>query len=309
MRKWVIVFLGGVVLLLAAVYFFIPNIIKFKSNVAIKATRPGIHRMLLDKSNMAKWWPGKIINDSFYLNSFVYQINNSNITVMPIGINGKKSTIATSLYLIEIKKDSTLLEWVGAMVSSYNPIKRFKAYLKARKINNNMETLLQKMKTFYAIPENIYGFKIKEELVVDSILIQTSDRCKGYPNSQFIYNLISKLRNYAANYTANETGYPMLNVNATDSVTFNVKVALPIDKVLPTLGDVLQKRMLGRGNILVTEVKGGIDITNKAFIEIQKYAEDYQRSAPAIPFYSLITDRLKEPDTTKWVTKIYFPVM
>jgi hypothetical protein len=309
MRKWVIGFLGGIVLLLAAVYFFIPNIIKFKSNVAIKATRPGIHRMLLDKSNMAKWWPGKITNDSFYFNDFVYQVNNSNLTVMPIGISGLNSNIATSLYLIEIKKDSTQLEWIGAMASSYNPIKRFNAYLKARKINNSMEALLQKMKNFYAVPENIYGFKIKEELVADSILIQTSGRCKGYPNSQFIYNLIGKLRNYAANNAANETGYPMLNINAADSVTFNVKVALPINRGLPTSGDILQKRMLGRGNILVTEVKGGVDIANKAFIQIQKYAEDYQRSAPAIPFYSLVTDRLKEPDTSKWVTKIYFPVM
>jgi hypothetical protein len=42
---------------------------------------------------------------------------------------------------------------------------------------------------------------------------------------------------------------------------------------------------------------------------VQKYKDDYQRVSPAIPFYSLITDRLKEPDSSKWITKIYFPVM
>ncbi len=67
--------------------------------------------------------------------------------------------------------------------------------------------------------------------------------------------------------------------------------------------------MPGRGNILVTKVKGGTSIAAVAFEQIKKYADDYERHAPAIPFYSLITNRLKEPDTAKWVTKIYFPVM
>jgi hypothetical protein len=29
----------------------------------------------------------------------------------------------------------------------------------------------------------------------------------------------------------------------------------------------------------------------------------------AIPFQSLITDRVKEPDTAKWITKLYAPVL
>ena len=63
MKKWVIVLLTGLVLLLIAVYVFIPNTIIIRSSIVIKATRPGIHRMLLDNANIAKWWPGKISND------------------------------------------------------------------------------------------------------------------------------------------------------------------------------------------------------------------------------------------------------
>jgi hypothetical protein len=67
--------------------------------------------------------------------------------------------------------------------------------------------------------------------------------------------------------------------------------------------------MLGGGNILITEVKGGPASIKKAFNEMETYITDYRRTAPAIPFQSLITDRSKEPDTSKWVTKIYYPVM
>ena len=34
---------------------------------------------------------------------------------------------------------------------------------------------------------------------------------------------------------------------------------------------------------------------------------DNALSSPAIPFESLVTNRMQEPDTSKWVTKIYYP--
>jgi hypothetical protein len=309
MRKVIVALVVFVLLVLGTAYLFIPNIIKLKSSIGINATRTGLNRMLLDKANVAKWWPGKVSNDSFYLNNFVYTIHNSNITVMPIFIADKNVTISTSLFLIEIKTDLTNLEWVGAMASSYNPIKRIAAYFKASKIETDMQAVLNKMEAFYKVPENIYGFEIKKELVTDSTLIQTSATSKGYPTNEFIYNLVDKLSNYAANNDAKKTGYPMLNINEEDSVNFTVKVALPVDKPLPNSADILQKRMLGRGNILVTEVKGGNEMAEKAIIQMKKYADDYKRVAPAIPFYSLITDRLKDTDSSKWVTKIYYPVM
>lgn len=299
----------GIILLWGAVFVFIPNIISLKASTGIKATSPGLHRMLLDKSSLEKWWPGKINNGSLYFNDNVYTIRNSNITLMQIAINGEKTNLLTSLLLITVATDSTQMEWVSATASSYNPLKRFAAHLKAKKIGNDMEVILAKMKNFYSDSKNIYDFEIKKEFVADSILIQTSGISKGYPTNQFIYTLIDKLKKYAVLNAAKVTGYPMLNVNTEDSLNFAVKVALPVDKVLTNTNDILQKRMLGRGNILVTEVIGGNSIANKAIVQIKKYAEDYKRVAPAIPFYSLITDRTKEADSSKWITKIYYPVM
>jgi hypothetical protein len=172
-----------------------------------------------------------------------------------------------------------------------------------------MDGILKKIKTFYSSPENIYGFEIKRAYVSDSFLIATAGQCKGYPTNQYIYGLIDQLRKYALLQLAKESGYPMLNVVTYDSINFDVRVAIPTDKLLPSSGDILQKQMLGRGNILVAEVKGGIEITSHAFKQLQHFVEDYKYRAPAIPFYSLVTDRLTEPDSSKWMTKIYFPVM
>jgi hypothetical protein len=42
--------------------------------------------------------------------------------------------------------------------------------------------------------------------------------------------------------------------------------------------------------------------------QMKNYISDYQRTVMAIPFQSLVTDRRKEADTTKWLTKLYFPI-
>jgi hypothetical protein len=309
MRKWLTFLLLWLVLVAAGIYFFIPDIIMLRSNAGFAVTRPGLHRMLLQKSSVAKWWPGEIVNDDFYLDGFQYSFNSSNITVMPVSIDGKGTKLISSLFFIELRPDSVSAEWNGSIVTSYNPVSRVVAYQQAKKINKSMDLILHKMQSFYSDAKNIYGFDIKHEFVKDSLLIQTSSYCKVYPSIPFIYSLIDKLKQYALSNATAVAGYPMLNIRLIDSLNFEVKVALPLAKALPNSGDILQKRMLGRGNILVTEVRGGIDITEKAFMQIQQYADDYQRRAPAIPFYSLITDRLAEPDSSKWITKVYFPVM
>jgi hypothetical protein len=63
------------------------------------------------------------------------------------------------------------------------------------------------------------------------------------------------------------------------------------------------------GYILVGEVKGGMVTVAAAEKRMADYAFDHQKTAPAIPFQSLITDRMQEKDTGKWITRIYYPVL
>jgi hypothetical protein len=165
------------------------------------------------------------------------------------------------------------------------------------------------MQAFYSKTENIYGINIRQESVVDSILIFTHARSTEYPSVSFIYVLVDELKNYIKSQSANETGFPMLNVGSRDSTGYLVRVAIPVDKRLPSVGNISYKWMLGGGKILTTEIKGGVEATNRASIQMNNYITDYHLSAPAIPFLSLVTDRRKEPDSSKWVSKIYYPIM
>jgi hypothetical protein len=121
-----------------------------------------------------------------------------------------------------------------------------------------------------------------------------------------VYNLVGLLRKYIAVQEADVTGNPIMNVTQQDINEYELMVALPTNKELPGGGGIFFRRMVP-GNFISTEVKGGNYTVNNAFNQVQLYMEEYKKTHLAIPFQALITDRIAEPDTSRWITRIYCP--
>lgn len=311
MKKLFISILIILVVLLASVYIFIPNIISFDESCIVNMNREGISRKLFSENG---WYPRlpKTANNHGSNQSFSYNHSDYFISKERTGlifIENRQLTANTLLVAVSKAADTTQLFWSGMIATSYNPIKRFQIFLASQKLKADIKNLLLKIQSYFSKKENVYGYNIKEEQVVDSLVVSTSATSKNYPSAAFIYQFIDRLKNYITNYGAKETGFPMLNVSTNDSIHFLTRVAIPVNKKLPSSNDIAFKQMPGGGNILVVQVKGGTSAINTALHEIENYIADYHRTAPAIPFESLVTDRRKETDTSKWVTKIYYPVM
>ncbi|MDN3658682.1 GyrI-like domain-containing protein [Ferruginibacter paludis] len=309
MKKIFVTVLGIITLAIVAEYFLIPNIVMIKASAFVSTPAPAIHRMLLNKTSLAKWWPGKTTGDSLFYNNLLYKIKDGNITVIPVSVANDKLKLNSSLYLVSLSTDSTRLEWVGSAANSNNPVKRLQNYLQAKQVNRDFSVILQKMTTFYSDPVNIYGSAVKKALISDSLLLATAASFRHYPTTKDVYDLIDKLGAYIAFNKGRRTGFPMLNISTNDSIQYDVKVALPTDKPIKSSENFEQKRMPGKSVILFSEVKGGTYTCANALDQLQQYADDRQLRSPAIPFYSLVTDRRKETDSSTWITRVYFPVM
>ena len=165
---------------------------------------------------------------------------------------------------------------------------------------------MERMKHFLEKPENVYGMRIDQVQVKDTILMTTKISSDQYPSTSRIYDLIGGIKNYISVNNGKETNFPMLHVWQ-DSGLFHTTVAIPIYRKIPENKTYSIKRMVP-GKILVSEVTGGVYRTREALRQLGLFISDNSLSSPAIPFESLITDRMKEPDTSKWITKIYYPV-
>lgn len=313
MKKWWLIIPVTLLVLVLCSYLVIPNTVSIHQGQLVHANSRSVQRVMMDEKKWEKWWPGKTqqtsSGQSFMYNGYTYSIVDRKLTTIDFSVVDGSFSTNVSLNFIPLSADSVAFTMVAEKALPAMPAKRLRYYFKTTQLSNDFKVLLQKMQAFYSNADNIYDVHIEKGLVVDSTLISTSATSKGQPTVESIYALIEKLKSYAAAQDANQTGYPMLNIRTTDSVNFLTRVAIPVNKKLPSSGDIEYRWMLGGGNILITEVKGGPAALNAALLQMETYISDHNRVAPAIPFQSLITDRSKEKDTSKWVTRIYYPVM
>jgi hypothetical protein len=172
-----------------------------------------------------------------------------------------------------------------------------------------MDHLLAALKNRFDGEEVVYGMNITMSRVTDSVMISTRTLLDHYPSVEEIYLMIDEIRSYIRKNGGEETSNPMLNVFKEDKNQYLVMVAVPTRTAIDGNETFLQKRMLANGYILVSEVRGGEATIQRAEAAMKQYVTDHQKSSPAIPFQMLLTDRRAEPDTSKWKTKLYYPVM
>ena len=154
MKKVIVVLSAFVAIAIAGIFLFIPSVLEIKSSVKIGTSQQGLHRMLPNNSSITKWWPGEIQHTKnetrYFLNGYQYKIHDNNISLLGISITNLQDSISSALYLFSQGIDSVNVEWVYKIATSINPIKRLIAYQKAKRLKNDMDTVLEKMKSHFS---------------------------------------------------------------------------------------------------------------------------------------------------------------
>ena len=300
MKKWTLILLLLVGILSAGFVFLLPETTIIHTEIRANVNPNATSRAMLDDNYLAKWWPGEVENSKdvkqLRFGEYQFRLVEKRLTALTFSVTKGNFSASVLLNFIPVSQDSTMLSWDAAMHAN-NFSQRLSNFSRSGAFKKDLDDILQKVKAFFSNQSNLYEFKIDEVQVSDSTLISTSEVVKEYPSADFIYHLVGELKDYSDKNGAQVTGFPMLNINTEDSISYRVKVALPVNKTLPNSGNITFRGMLGGGNILVTEVKGGVWTVNKAFRVLDTYIHDFHRTPPAIPFQSLITDRRRENQT------------
>ena len=315
MKKFWIFFVSFFVLGLIYIYAFVPSKIQVSKIEFANCNVNGASRVISDKNTWEKWWPqkpdDKKINpksqsDGFFYDDSYFQLTGKYYNAVAISIENDNSKIDSRLNLIKVNSDSTVLMWKCEVDAGLNPLKRIVNYYHASEVYDDMTDILIALRSFLKERENVYGIDFHITMSKDSTLVAIKKTTDHYPATSEIYQLINKLKNYIHLNKAAENNFPMLHVKKTGD-QFETMVAIPVNKELPGNGDIFFSRFVP-WKVLTAEVKGGNATVENAFQEMKIFIRDYQKSVMAIPFASLVTDRSKEPDTSKWVTSIYTPV-
>ena len=315
MKKWLLLIAAILAFFFVCVYVFIPSNIEITGATTAKATRDGSVRTISSENKWKAWWnynnmqknSSEIIKGAFRNNDFTYTLKQSGFNTALILIEHKNKTIDGKITVLQLAADSVAIILQTSLTISSNPFERIEQYFEAVSVKKNIEQVLASLKSFVEKDENIYGMKISETTTKDSFLISKKQFFAYQPSMNDVYKLIDDLKEYALKNNCQQIDAPMMNIFH-DSNTYRVMVALPINKPVIAQPPVSYIKMTN-GNFMKTRVQGGLGTVQNAIQQMQLYFQDYNKTSMAITFQYLVTDRIKESDTTKWITEIYAPVM
>jgi predicted transcriptional regulator YdeE len=316
MKKILWVLVIALIVLSACSYLFIPSNLAVSSTAVVHASENGVVKHALDEKNWPGWWnythsdtnaavpvPVRSFtygNDSFYITENFYKSANINIR------HGSQS-IPTKFLVIPFSTDSTGIAWQYTGKASLNPFTRFMQYREAVAVKKNMDSVLANLTGFLGKLQNVYGIPIARTSIQDTLFASAKTIIPAYPHTPEVYALVKKIQAYAAANGCKQTGNPIYNITPTENNQYQLMAAIPVDKAVPVNSGFTNKHMV-KGSFMVTDVVGGEQAVEKAWKSLQEYFADYRKTSMAINFTMLITDRQYQPDSSKWITRLYQPV-
>ncbi|MDE3253453.1 MAG: GyrI-like domain-containing protein [Bacteroidota bacterium] len=311
---WVLTFLliAGTL----TIYLLIPQTIHIAAVTTVHTTDIGTQRFLIDETQWPKWWDftdsasektGNKTDGLYERNGDRFQLKEKFYKSADIRIYHNQDSLLSRITIIPLQLDSTRIEWTTAVQTGYNPVKRVTAYLQAKEVIKNMDAVLTHLRSFLSHNENIYGLNIEKISIRDTMFVAGKDFLKTPPNTEAIYQLIKKIQQYATEKGAAQSGSPIYNVTLMDKDKYQLMAAIPIDKVVPEERGFTIKKMV-QGSFMSADVMGGEYTVAKASEKLHQFFTDFHKTSMAMNFNMLITDRSLQPDTSRWVTKLYMPV-
>ncbi|MEJ0104819.1 MAG: hypothetical protein WDO19_20695 [Bacteroidota bacterium] len=313
MKKKAIV--GGSILLfiaLSSIYLLIPSDIHVSQIQNLPVPPGALIRCFNNSGKMKDWWPRNtmIAETTATYNGYSFKFSKFNITEVQkvIIYDNNNDSLNSSVSVTLSGRDSSFLYWNCDLKTTLSPVNRIRQYLKAIEIKKAITKILGAFSAYTANTTNIYGISIRRGKVTDSVLISEKKELPVYPGVPEIYSSINSLKQYIVQQRANQVDSPICNITPKVNGGFALIVAIPINKTIKENEIKKIKTLMYNGNQLITEVKGGDYTINKALKSLDNYISDYQLTPAVLPYLSLLTDREKVTDSSKWITKICYPI-
>jgi hypothetical protein len=315
MRKWFIgILLFLLIGFLVAVYLIIPSKIIINSTTSAEVTQGGAYRVLGNETKWEKWWrdaaghPAQKGSPLTY-NGYTFRMTGHETDLIGVEISKGNLKLNSIIHLLTVKYDSLLVVWIAdTLLPGNNPFSRISAYRRAAEIGDAMKGVLRNFTPYVADPLNVYDCRIYRTSTEDTTMLSARFFRTTYPTTAELYGYFDVVYKSIQKQKGFPKSFPIMDVRKLNRDTLEVQVAIPTNVQLKDDGQVFYRRM-EPGNFVATNVMGGTYTTNEALKQLYLFLSDYNGIQMAKPFQILVTDRMKEPDTLKWLTKIYIPVV
>lgn len=308
MKKTLLAILNGITVYII-VALLIPRSHSYSFQHSLAMPAPAIHRLLTDSGQTGRWWPDSSNQaPGWRWEQGSYQVSQTFLT--QINLKGERNGIGSSLV---ISADATgpstaLLNCAVTCTPGGNFVWRPLQYLSIMRQKKEHARLMDTLSRFFGRTDLVYGFRIEHQKVKDGTLLSLKKQFDHEPTNEEIEQMVREVRNRIQTQGARETNLPMLNVYTAEDGGIEAMTAIATDREINGDAPFSLKRMLPGGNILVSEVMGGPQRIQACREAVEAYVKDHRILSPAMPFQRMVTNRVAETDTSKWITTINYPI-
>lgn len=313
MKKWIVWLFVIPVLGVASIYILIPAKIVITNISSAEATITGEFRYISQEQNWEKWWrdaDGKSHKkgEPFRYGTSEFQLNKRSYNSVSILIHQDGEVFPSFFNMISYLIDSTGAVWACETTSTFNPFVRVRNYLTARELKKNMAGVMKVFSAFISKPDNVYGMTIYKTTVHDTLMVSARFTSPAYPTTADLYGYFDTLKQSIIKQKGVPVGFPIMNLRKMSDGSYETQTGMPTNRLLRNDGKILALRM-PPGLFMTADIKGGAYTVDEAMRQLELFIQEYNRIKIATGFQILITDRRREPDTTKWITKIKIPIV
>ncbi len=290
------------------VLYLLPTKNQEQETIFVNIPLEAVIRTMSDQKKWPAWWSGKIFTDSTYelngaailieknlLNGFYGKIINGNLS-------SRVDLRFSAMSEMQTKFDINITHQFSGNI--FTKATQYIHLLGNRKLKSR---ILKDLFSFFSNTKKVYGFEIKTEKIKDPAYIASKKDLDHYPSVDELYHLINQLKKYIDAKNGKIVAEPIMNIFKLNTTTYRLMAAIATDRELPSTDPFYLKNMV-LGNVLVTEVIGGQQSTELGGRALEYFIDDHKKTTAAIPFQRLVTDRSSEKDSSKWITKLYYPI-
>ena len=312
MKRLLLIGIAIIITSLVAVYAFIPSQITITSAAIAEAPDVAIERLLMDESHWPAWWKNCELNKfhsaTLSQNPYTLSLQQKFYKSLQFNIEApNQKTVYSRLTLVPLRKDSTGMEWTCQLEAGNNPIQRIQNYRKAKSIKLLLDSCLRPCVRFFSKTENVYGIQIERTKLADTLFVTAKKQFGSKPNQQDIYTLIKQIEGYIQTQGTKPSGSSIYNISQLSENQYQLMVGVPVSFRIKETKPFEIKYMVP-GSFLVTEVLGGEYTVQRSSQQLKQYFQDYKKTSMAMSFTMLVTDRSLQPDSSRWITRLYEPV-
>ena len=215
---------------------------------------------------------------------------------------------AKSGFTFQNMNDSTKVSWYIIMNMGWNPISKYFGLFMDKMIGPDFEKGLKDLKAICETKPCCMILKCEETTVKPFLFLSIRDTCSGATIGQKMGTYIGEIMAYMGKNGLTQTRPPMAFYHKNDGVVFDMEIAIPVDKAIKPKDKRIKFTEFKRCKAMFTEYYGVYDKIGDAHKTIMEMIQEKGLKMNAAPWEEYVTDPSTEKDSSKWLTRIYYPI-